>query len=323
MVVYETTPIGNLEGFSVKRILPLQEAFQCNISACISIGVHDNSALLASEQGIVSTVMSLTNSTAVVAELGGMPTVYSVQCNILIEATGSEDFSEFAERHPHYDFVELLSFSFESLEILNRNVGIVFEGKVGYFLDHLTDICINKVELYGLQPSQGTKVIGRLHQRASSHYLLSPYPDIQSEVVLAENLVSRRDNSNGYSFGIEINAHDIPFTASVPNNRNSVLFGKISYNLEMGSQTISLASPSCLNQIGISLEVPILHDRNGNWILGKQRKLHKRHSHIKSLAVARNVEFEGNSLCLSFASPYIAFNIADNLRIERGAFFAG
>jgi hypothetical protein len=313
--IYETTPIGNLEHNLVRSIVPLQKAFQCNIMTCISVGVHDNSAILTSEQGIVCTTVSLTNSTAVVAELGCMPTVHNVKHDTLVKATGNEDLLELEKRHPHNYLVELSSFGLESLKIFNRNISIILQGKISYLFDHLSYIGINKVELSGLQSSQGMKVIGTLHKRASSHDSLSLHPDMQSKVILIKNLILRREDSNGNSFGIEVNSKNILFR-----NQFNFIFGKISNNLQARSKSISLANPSRLEQVGVSLEASVLDNENRNWAFGEKRELDKRHAHIKSLTISRNIELESNSLRFSLASPYITFNIANYLRIKRGAF---
>ena len=88
--VYRDSPIGNQETFLVRRISPLQQGFDCDILARISIGVHDNSTFFASEQGIICTTVSFTNSTAVVTELGCMPCIDSIQRNILVKASLDE-----------------------------------------------------------------------------------------------------------------------------------------------------------------------------------------------------------------------------------------
>jgi hypothetical protein len=69
------------------------------------------------------------------------------------------------------------------------------------------------------------------------------------------------------------------------------------------------------------LEITVLNDRNGDRTLRKQRELHERHGFREGLAVARNIEFNGNSPAgFALASPNRTFNIADNLRIKRGVF---
>ena len=131
--IYKTTPIGNLDKirFVEDMTFPLQQAFQCNISTCISIGVHYNSAFLASEQGIVSTVMSLPNSTAVVAELGCMPTINYVKRNSLIKASGIRISLNFPKGILITILLNFLPFGFESFKVLNGNISIIPQGKVG------------------------------------------------------------------------------------------------------------------------------------------------------------------------------------------------
>jgi hypothetical protein len=130
-----------------------------------------------------------------------------------------------------------------------------------------------------------------------------------------ENLIPRGDDRNRNAFSIEVDSKNILLW-----NQFNLFFGKIRNNLQVGSQSISLATPSLLEEIGVSLKVAVLDDWNRNRVPGKKRKLHKWHSLIESLAVPRDIEFEGNTSCLSFAPPNITFNITNNLRIKRGAF---
>ena len=99
----------------------------------------------------------------------------------------------------------------------------------------------------------------------------------------------------------------------------NLVSGEISNNLKSGSKPVSLAYPSGLNQIRISLEIPVLHYRNRYRVLREQGEFHEGHGFREGLAVVRNIEFKGNSLGSAFASPCSTFNIADNLQIKRGA----
>jgi hypothetical protein len=95
------------------------------------IRVYYSSAFLAPEQGIVSTAMSLTNSTAMVAELGRMPCINDVQRNILVKIPLHEVLPESKEGNPHDFTIESLSFRTESFEVFNGNVCIVSRSHFG------------------------------------------------------------------------------------------------------------------------------------------------------------------------------------------------
>src|SRR5208283_2621911 len=102
--IYETTPIRNLDKirFVEDMTFPLQQAFQCNVSACISIGIDFNSTLFTSEQGIIRTTVSISrNSTAVRAKLGCMPAINDVKCNLLVKTTRGKNFPKLTKRHSH------------------------------------------------------------------------------------------------------------------------------------------------------------------------------------------------------------------------------
>ena len=124
--IYETTPIGNLDKirFVEDMTFPLQQAFQCDILARISVTIDYCSAFLASEQCVVSTIMSLPNSTAVGTELGSMPRINYVQRNMFVKTAGSENLPELTERHSHDNLVESSTFGFEFLEVFNGNIRI-------------------------------------------------------------------------------------------------------------------------------------------------------------------------------------------------------
>jgi hypothetical protein len=315
----KTFPIGNLEGFMVGKVLPLQEAFQCDVLARIPVGVQFNSAFLAPEQGIVPAFMSLANSTAVVAELGSMPAVHNVKRDSLVKTAGSEGFPELSKGHPHNDLIEPFAFGFESFEVLYGNVGIEPQCHVGYTLYHLADIGLHKISFLSPQSPQSRNVIGTLHLGTSFHYPLALDPDVRPKVSLVENLAFIGKNGNRNSLRIEVNAKGIPLF-----QENSILLGEICNNIEIGSQPIGLACPSVPEKVGISLEVAAFGNRDRNPISWIDPELDKEHGLcLEGFAVARAVEFDSIPEGLVLASPNRTFNIADNLDIERGAFLGG
>ena len=170
-VVYKTLPIGNL-GIRVEGMFPLQQGFYGDVLACISVGVHQDSAL-GSEQGIVSTVMSLPNSTAVGAVFGRMPTVHNIQRNVVVETTRGKNLPELEERDSHHRLVELPALSFESFEVLNGDVSIEPDGEVHNLPDHLAEVGLDEILFsctQSLQESIGTE---GLQSGTPFHYLLS------------------------------------------------------------------------------------------------------------------------------------------------------
>ena len=92
--IYRDSPVGKLEGIKMVRSMtsPLQQGFESNVLARISIGIDFNSTGLASEHGIIGTTVSLSNSTAVGTELGRMPRINDVKCDILVRNIFGQGF---------------------------------------------------------------------------------------------------------------------------------------------------------------------------------------------------------------------------------------
>ncbi|MCL5428049.1 MAG: hypothetical protein M1321_02605, partial [Candidatus Marsarchaeota archaeon] len=111
------------------------------------------------------------------------------------------------------------------------------------------------------------------------------------------------------------------YSQNIPSMRQfNIILGKISDDLQIRSQSISLARPSIFEEVRIPLKVAVLDKGNRDGILGENTKSDKRHTEIERFGVARNIESQGSSLSFALASPNRTFNIADNLRIKRGAF---
>ena len=315
--VYRDSPIGNLERIMVSGISPLQQGFHGDIKTCLSIGVHDSSALLASEQGIVSTVMSLSNSTAVGTELGCMPCINDIQRNILVKAPLYDVLLESKKRNPHDFTIEFLSFGTESFEVLNRNASVISQSHLSNILNDFSYSILDKVMFISFSPVQcliriGTSSISIGTQSALSFKQFLPsLPDVLPEVILMQNLTFRRDNGNSKAFAVHINSKNV-----LLQRQFSFFFGKISNNIEIWSQPICLTHPSVLEEVRISLEVPILFYGNGNSVSWINPQVNERHGHIESLTIAWNIEFESNSFGCAFASPYCTFQTGINLDIE-------
>ncbi len=322
MVVYKTTPIGNLEGFMVSNILPLQQGFYGNILTCLSIRVYDNSAFLASEQGIISTVMSLTNSTAVVAELGRMPRINDIQYDILVKAPLFKILLESKERNPHDFPIKSFAFWIESLEVFNRNVCIISQSHLSNISNNFSYSVLDEVMLISFSPIQclirtGTSSICiTLENGLPLKYFLPANPKVLPEIVLMQNLTGRRDYRNRKALAIHIDSKNI-----LLQRQFDFVFGKIGDNLKPRSQSIGLATPSVLQQVGVSLKVAVPNNRNCNPIPRIDSKFNKRHSHSKGLAVAGNIEFDSNTFGDAFAFPNSTFQTSINLNVESGPYF--
>ena len=320
--VYRDSPIGNLERIMVSGISPLQQGFYGNIEACLPIGIDFNSAFLASEQGIVSTVMSLPNSTAVGTELGRMPRINDIQHNILVKTSLFEILPESKERNTHNLTIESFALRTESLEVLNGNVSIISQSHFSNIPNDFSYSILDKVMFISFSPVQclirmGTSSISiTLQNRFPFKQLSSSLPDVLPEVILMQNHSFWGKDSNGKAFAVHINSKNV-----LLQRQFSTVFGKISDNLKSGSKSVGLANPSVLQKVGVSLEVPILFYGNSNSVSWINSKFDERHSHVKGLAISRNIEFDSNSFGYSSASPNSAFQTGVNLNIESGSSF--
>src|SRR5208337_5165479 len=323
--VYRDSPIGNLEGFIGQDILPLQQGFYGDICACISVGVRQDSALLAPEQGIVAAVVSLPHSTAVVTELGGMPRIDDVQRNLLICASCDKVVLESEERNSHNFSVELPSLGTESVKVLYGNVGIESKCKVSNVPDDFADSVLHEVvlvtfSLFECLASVGTSPVEvRPKNTLPLKYLLPSHPDVLSEVILMQNLSFGRNDGNSKAFAVHINSQNIPL-----GGQSDLFFVQVCDNLQVGGQSIRLAIPSSCEKVMVPLPVAVLDKGNRNPVSRIESKFNEVEGlGGEGLAVAWNVELSSYAPCLSFALPNLPFNIADNLGIERSVLLCG
>ncbi len=213
--IYRDSPIGNQETFLVRRSSPLQQGFDGNIKTCLSIGVHDNSTFLASEQGIVSTVMSLPNSTAVGTELGRMPRINDIQRNIPVKAPLFKVLLEGKERNPHNFTIESFSFGTEAFKILNGNVSIISQSHFSNISYNFTNTVLHKIMLISFSPIKCLYCISTssititLQNGLPLKQLFAPFPNILSKVVLMQNLSFRGKNRNRKAFAVYIDSKNI------------------------------------------------------------------------------------------------------------------
>src|ERR1019366_6228270 len=196
------------------------------ILACIPIGVHDNSTFLASEEGIVTTRMSiLRNSTAVRTELGCMPRVNDVKCNSVVETAGSKNLLELEKRDSHDGPIKSSSFGFEPFQLLDGNVSTIFSGNEHYFSDHLPEIGINVIHFSTSQSSKCLKVIIGLHDASTPRYVLAFNPDVLPEISLIQHFPFVRNYGNCNVFCIDVNPKDI-----LPRFENNIILAKVCNN---------------------------------------------------------------------------------------------
>ena len=321
--IYWDSPIGKSEVFLVERMSSLQKGFYGDCQTCLSVAVCDKSAFLASEQGVVATVMSFPNSTAVGTPFTRMIAVHDVKCNVLVKASANEILFEGKERDSHNFTIEVLSLGTESFEVLNRNISIIFDGGIGNIPDNLANPILHEIGLIIPEFSQfqpclfASSICIMLESATPFKYSFASSPDVLSKILLGQDLPFGVNHGNRKAFAIYVDSNSIGF-----GNRKDILFIQIGDNLQTGGQSIGLASPSIFEKCVISLPVAIFDDWDGNrisWIESKFDKIHRFGG--KGLAIARHIKLYSNSLGDTLASPNRTFKFTDNLDIERGVGF--
>jgi hypothetical protein len=124
--VYWDSPTGNLDRIRMGiRTGPLQQGFDGHSQTCFSIRVHDLVAFLASEKGIVLSIVSiLRDSTVARTSFGRVIWINPVQRNAVVKTTGFEDPSENVRRNAQNLLVKPSFSGLESEKLFNRNVGV-------------------------------------------------------------------------------------------------------------------------------------------------------------------------------------------------------
>jgi hypothetical protein len=315
---YRDSPIGKLKESSLVRTMPfsLQQGFDCDSKTGFSVRI-DCLTAFALEQGIVGR-MPLPNSTAVGTPFAGVPTINYVQGNAIVKASLFEDASKLCEGNSHYYFVESPTLATEFCNVFNGNVGIESLCQFDYFTNNLSKIGFDEITFSGFEPCKLPDGIDGLQNGSSSHKLLPSCPDMLPEVGLVKHFSSRSNNRNGKAFGVDVNSkHVLPLS-------NCLFFGKKSDNLPVRSQTKGFASPAISNKGGITLEVPVLFDGNGNPLARNESKFNEEVGFgVEGFAVSGNVELDCDfPEFIAFRLGNIALNIADNLTVKRGVFLA-
>jgi len=86
--VYRHSPVGKLEKRDCGIVIsPLQQGFNSNSKACLSITINYLPTIRAFEYGIIATPVSISQSTAMATPFACMPTIHNVEINSLIKTS--------------------------------------------------------------------------------------------------------------------------------------------------------------------------------------------------------------------------------------------
>ena len=315
--VYRDLPVGNLETRLVRVMPPLQQGFDCDSQARLSVGIGYLSAFFAFEQGIVGG-MSFPNSTAVGTPFRGMPAINDVQMNVIVKAPLSEYVLEQGKGNPHDGPVEPLAFWLEFGKLLCGNFSVKAFGKLDYLADDLPKIGLHKVALCGFELFELLFGSNGLKDGSSSHNLLAPCPDVPAKIGLIKDFAFGRNDRHSEVFGVHINPKNVLLLWDL------LVLGEISDNLAVWEQAVSPASPSVGDKRGIALEVPVLLDWDCNPFAGDYAKLNEEVGFCgECFAVAWDVEFDANGFSESaFLAPRFTNEGANDLNVEGGVFLA-
>ena len=314
--VYGDSPAGKLERSNLVRdmLVPLQQGFDSYGQACLPIGIHHLPTNFASEQRIVGTLMSVSQSTAMGTPPARVPTTDCVQMNIIVEASLFEDASEYVKRDMEDIPVVFPAFRVEPFEVFDCDISIKSLGDFDYFSNHLTKVCPDEIPLVSANLPEGFLLANRLENCFPLHELLPPCPDMLPEISLIENLTIRGKHTHRIGLCVHINPEDV-----LPAG-NLLLFAEVCNNLPIFGQPISLARPPSDNQGSESLVIPVLLNRNSHPPSGIQTKPDEEiRLRAERLAVSGNIELDGASFNpSSLASEYASLDIANRLAVEGG-----
>jgi hypothetical protein len=322
--VYWDLPIGKLERSRLVEsmlFVPHQQGFNCDSKARLTVAIH-SLPTIALEQTVVATMPTLSHSTAVTTPLRGMVGINNIECDILVEAPCFEVHPELVKGDTQNLTVELLALSVEPFEVFDTDVGIVLQSEVGDVTDNLTNTVLDKVPLVMLGEPEFLPSILACHsdglQSCSvSHASSSPSPNILPIIELFENLPLRGEYADCETLAVHINTNHV-----LANRQQNILFAKVSNNLVVRCEPISLTHPTSLNQRSVPLVVPILDNRNGNVGFGLDSQTHEEPAlGVECLAVTGLVELDRDTVenfPLGFADTTL--NITDDLAVEGGVF---
>lgn len=323
---YGDSPTGNLEDRIGIRT-PLQQGFHGYRKAGLSVGVSDETTLLASEQGIVGTVVSFAHCTAAATPLGRVPAIDRVQRDAFVKTSTHQIRLEEAEGHPHDLPIESLPLRAEPSEVLDSYFCVVFESEVCNLSHDLPDPVLHEIVLlrsgnYELSPCGSASPVGVGAQDALSlEYLPPSLPDVLSEIGLPQDLAFGGYDADSEAFAVNIDAEDILSWRWFVS-----LLGQICHKLEVRGQPEGLACPSIANQVPESLKVPVATNGNRGSLMWKESEFHKEEGFgLECLAVSGYIEFDRNAINMDAGSvfpPNTSGEVADHLNVEPGVLLA-
>jgi hypothetical protein len=321
--VYRDSSAGKLEGSSLVRtmLVPHSQRFYSNGEARLSVAVHDLPAF-AFEQGIVVTMPAFSHSTAAATPFRGVVGINNVERDSFVEASCFEVLPEQVEGDSHDFSVEFLGFGVESFEVLNGDVGIVFECEVGEVSDDfayavLDEVLLSDIEFSEFLPCRMASFVGgALKDLSPLEDSLTPCPDVFAVVELLQDLSFGREDGCGEAFTVHIHAEDIL------SFRDSLFFGEEGNYLSIHRESVCLTTPSRSNEVAVSLIVPVPEYRDGDGFAGVWREFHKEPGlGLEGFAVPRRVEFDGDGFDLySSGSDDASYDFTNYLASEGGVF---
>lgn len=316
--VYGDSLAGKLEEFGLVRTMniPLQQGFDSDSQACLSVGI-DYLSTLAFEHGIVGT-MPFANSTAVTTPFACMPTIHNIQTNMIVKTSLFKDAFEFEEWDTHNGSVEPLTFWIEFFEFFNSNISIVFDSKIDDFLDNLTEIGLDEIPFLVPQYFQLLFGFQGLEQSSPFHEFFTLCPYMLTKIGLIEYSAFWGNYAHSEMFGIDVDSENI-FSMF-----DFIFFGQISNNPQVFGQPECFAYPTTINKGTEPLIVSILFDGNCYPVSRICPKLNKEVGFcLECFAVSGDVELDGQPIdIVRFLSPSISYETAPYLNIEGGGFLA-
>ena len=315
---YRDLPLGNLDiSIWVRDVHPLQEGFYGDGQARLPIGVDCLPTLLAFERGVVGTV-SFSQGTAMATPLRGMPTIYNVQTDVMVETSLFENAFEFTEGNTHDGSVEPSTFRLEPSKILNGNISVKAVSNINHLFDDLSKIGFNEISLLMFQLGQLFFGIQGLKSYSSFHKLHSFSPNMPSKICLMENSSFWRNNTYSEALSIHIDPKNV-FSL-----QDFLIFRKEGNNLQILSQTEGLTTPTIIYQSFKPLVISILFNRNCNSVFRIQTQPNKEVGFsVEGLAVSGDIKLDGQTIdFITILSPSVPNKTTSDLNIERGVFLA-
>lgn len=323
--VYGHSPAGNLDVRMGIRTNPLQQGFCGYGQTRLPVAVDDEAAL-ASEQRIVGGIMSLPHSTAARTPLGRVPAIDDVQRNTFVKTSLLKILPECVKRYSHHLSIEPLSLGTESFQILNYNISIMLQGKVSDVSHNFSDSVLHKVMLSCLGSIQlllsraASSIRIGAEKALTFEHFLAPFPEILSEIYLAQDFSIGRQYCDCEAFGVDINPENV-----LPSGYDDIGLGKKRDDLQVRSQSEGLACPAASEQPAEPVPIPIFPDRDCDPFSGAEAKFDERERFgLEPLAVARDIELHGHTIdsCTAFLFPPSASGeVADHLDVESSAPF--